>query len=124
MVLIRSDEYNAAMITIIASGDRAMSTFERILKLARRPISTVLSGRFLWRQANLNLDHKMPELLACPSHDSKSSVMGAKWSSAPFRLRSFPVQQMRHYRPMNVFPYSLRLPSSKQPPLAVYTAGS
>jgi hypothetical protein len=38
IVLIRSDEYNAAAITMIARGSRAMTTLVRILKFARRPI--------------------------------------------------------------------------------------
>jgi hypothetical protein len=42
MVLIRSEEYKAAMMTMITSGRRAMRTFVWILKFARRLISAVL----------------------------------------------------------------------------------
>ena len=44
MVLIRSDEYHTAMMTMMASGNKAMNTLVRILQFARRPKPVILPG--------------------------------------------------------------------------------
>src|SRR4051794_37880691 len=60
MVLMRSEEYKVAMMTMIASGRRAIRTLVRILRSARRPIGfSRTHGRHPLKQ-NLQISVECP----------------------------------------------------------------
>src|SRR3954462_12897941 len=84
---MRSEEYKPAMMIMIASGKRAIRTFVRILKFARRPISVVPpTGGIRQRKAAIrSLLGDVGRLKLAESFQREISAQGSLNSAAMWR---------------------------------------